>query len=154
MNLMSLNIRGVSESHKVNWIKELKLKHHIDFVGIQETHQVVASSIDIDGCWGNTQYDWEAVDSIGKSGGILCIWDPSVFSKVCSTSSRNYLAITGHWRGFPGLTTIVNVYGPQSITEKRQLWLDLTNLKNAQIGNWVLFGHFNAVRKREERFNS
>lgn len=53
-----------------------------------------------------------AVNPTGRSGGILCIWDPIIFSKNSFNSSRNYIAITGHWKVFPRLTTMVNVYGP------------------------------------------
>ena len=118
MNVMSLNIRGVSESHKIDWIRDLKSKNKIDFIGIQETHASVASTIDVGGCWGSNSFDYEAVDSTGKSGGLLSIWKPEVFSKSNSFSSRHFLAITGHWKGFEDLITFVNVYAPQSISTK------------------------------------
>lgn len=49
---------------------------------------------------------------------------------------------------------MVNVYGPQSITDKRELWENLINLKNSVDGCWIFFGDFNAVRTPDERCNS
>ncbi|KAL7587442.1 hypothetical protein Lser_V15G40495 [Lactuca serriola] len=68
-------------------------------------------------------------------------------------SSRNYLAISGHWKCVPGITTFVNVYGPQSTTDKRALWSELITLKNGHSGTRVFLGDFNAVRFEHERFN-
>lgn len=37
MNIMTLNIRGTGETHKVEWIRKLKHTQKVDFIGIQET---------------------------------------------------------------------------------------------------------------------
>lgn len=81
------------------------------------------------------------------------MWDPKSFLKSNVVSSRYFLAISGKWMGIPGNTTLVNVYAPQSITDKRKLWEELLHIKNFD-GIWVFFGDFNAVRRSDERFNS
>ncbi|XP_023744571.1 uncharacterized protein LOC111892750 [Lactuca sativa] len=53
-----------------------------------------------------------------------------------------------------GLTIIANIYGPQSPHEKKTLWRDLIQIMQNWPGNWLLFGDFNVVRHKEERFNS
>lgn len=154
MNALSLNIRGVGESHKVKWIRTLKRKHKVDFIGLQETRIGDFNQIDVAGCWGSTDFDMAAMNPTGRSGGLLSIWDPQIFNKLSSVSSRHFIATTGDWNGFPGLTTIVNVYAPQSIADKRALWRELGSLKSSNDGIWVFLGDFNAVRKPEDRFNS
>lgn len=94
------------------------------------------------------------MNPVGRSGGIISIWDPHVFVRSHTFSSRHFLAVSGHWLGFPGTTTLVNVYGPQSIQEKRKLWADLLDLKRSIDGTWVFLGDFNAVRYEQERLNS
>ncbi|KAL4582225.1 hypothetical protein LXL04_006769 [Taraxacum kok-saghyz] len=84
----------------------------------------------------------------------ICMWDPCTFVKSQVTTSRNFLVISGKWIGVPGTTTIVNVYVPQSITDKRRLWTELLNLKRSIDGVWIFLGDFNAVRFQHERFNS
>ncbi|KAK1425291.1 hypothetical protein QVD17_20642 [Tagetes erecta] len=49
---------------------------------------------------------------------------------------------------------IVNVYAPQRLPEKKNLWDALENLKLSTPGIWVLCGDFNAVRLQEERKNT
>lgn len=154
MNALSLNIRGVGESHKVDWIRRLKQVHMIDFIGIQESRVTDYNRIDFVGCWGSPDFEFAAVNPTGRSGGLFCIWDPIIFSKINIMSSRNYLEISGHWKGVPRITTFVNVYGPQSTTDKRALWSELITLKNGLSGAWIFLGDFNAVRFEHERFNS
>ncbi|XP_052620998.1 uncharacterized protein LOC128126882 [Lactuca sativa] len=48
----------------------------------------------------------------------------------------------------------VNVYGPQSPSEKRKLWEELLLIKNSRSACWIVFGDFNVVRRQEERINS
>ncbi|XP_023749748.1 uncharacterized protein LOC111898035 [Lactuca sativa] len=99
-------------------------------------------------------FDLEAINPTTGSGGILSIWDSTIFRKSESFLTRNYIATTGSWKGFPGTTTIVNVYAPQSVTEKRSLWEDLTLLKSQTPGTWIFLGDFNVVSHPKERFNS
>lgn len=154
MNIMSLNIRGMGDSNKVVWINKIKNAHKIDFIGLQETRVADVNLIDLAGCWGSAHYEVEAVNPTGRSGGLICIWDPCIFTKISSTSSRYYIMITGHWKGLQGITSLVNVYAPQEITAKRDLCSELITLKTSSSGNWVFFGDFNAVRSPEDRMNS
>ena len=48
----------------------------------------------------------------------------------------------------------VNVYGPHSVHEKNDLWLELIQIKNNIDGIWLFCGDFNTVRRRDERSNS
>lgn len=38
MNVLSLNIRGMSKSHKFDWLHKLRKEHKFSFCGLQETH--------------------------------------------------------------------------------------------------------------------
>lgn len=73
MNLLSINIRGFSQSHKVEWIKELKTKQKIDFRSVQETHVANKNRANVTGCWQSNDFDFEFVQPHGKYGGLLCM---------------------------------------------------------------------------------
>ncbi|GJW73910.1 RNA-directed DNA polymerase, eukaryota, reverse transcriptase zinc-binding domain protein [Tanacetum coccineum] len=48
-------------------------------------------------CWGNFAFDYVHSDSVGNSGGILCVWDPSSYRKKDVTVSDYFIMIRGVW---------------------------------------------------------
>nr|GEY33271.1 hypothetical protein [Tanacetum cinerariifolium] len=56
----------------------------------------------MDGCIANMaeiiESQGEADESVGNSGGILCVWDPNVFCKYSATVSDYFILIRGRWR--------------------------------------------------------
>ncbi|GJU07962.1 hypothetical protein Tco_1124392 [Tanacetum coccineum] len=63
-----------------------------------------------------------------NSGGILCIWEASVFKKEFVTVSDNFVAIYGSWCSNNSKLLIVVVYAPQSSACKRLLWEYISSL--------------------------
>jgi len=123
MNLMTLNIRGLGEKHKQDWVSKLRLEQNLSFMAIQETH--LEDDINLDfviKCWGTRNCDFDFVNSTGRSGGIISVWDTAVFSVSKSIKSRSFLILIGKWINISGVTAIVNVYGPQSRGDKKRLW--------------------------------
>jgi len=119
----------VGEAQKVDWVRKLKHLHNVDFLGLQETRVLDYNLIDVRGCWGSGNFNFSAVNPTGRSGGLINIWNSNIFNVIKSVTSRHFIAISGQWKGFPGTTTIVNVYAPQSISDKRTLWHELLKLK-------------------------
>ena len=56
--------------------------------------------------------------------------------------------------GVEGLNGLVNVYRPNSVTERKETWENFHNLISKEEIKWVLFGDFNEVKKAEEQLNS
>lgn len=106
------------------------------------------------GCWDSSEYDFDWVDSVGKSGGILSIWNNQVFKKSEVIKARHFLIVIGRWVGIEESVAFANIYGPQAVTDKEKLWEEVLEIKNSKAGKWVVFGDFNAVRRPDERFNS
>nr|KAJ0203968.1 hypothetical protein LSAT_V11C500292530 [Lactuca sativa] len=154
MNCLSLNVRGIGETHKVNWVKRLKVRNRSSFVGIQETQLRNIEAIDVHGCWDSDEFGFSATQASGRSGGILSLWDANVYNVTNTIKSKHFLITIGDWEGIPGDTIIANVYGPHELTEKRRVWEELLQIKRAKDGTWIVFGDFNTVRRREERHNS
>lgn len=99
-------------------------------------------------------FDCDHINPTGGSGGLLNLWDASNLCKSQTVSTRNYIATSGYQKGFPGTTTLVNVYAPQSIIDEWKLQEELKELKQSLNGIWVFLGDFNVVRAPCERLNS
>ncbi|GJY39684.1 RNA-directed DNA polymerase, eukaryota [Tanacetum coccineum] len=72
-------------------------------------------------------------DSVGNSGGILCIWDPNSFRRSSFTRSDYFVIVRGVWLKSGIDLMIVVVYAPQEAKEKRMLWDYLAHVSN----QWV-----------------
>ncbi|GKA34947.1 RNA-directed DNA polymerase, eukaryota [Tanacetum coccineum] len=105
-------------------------------------------------CWGNFAFDYVHSDSVGNSGGILCVWDPRYFKKNNVTVLDYFIMIRGIWVPSGKNLLIISVYAPQELSDKKMLW-DYLSLA---ISNWkgevVVMGDFNEVRTNSERFGS
>ena len=111
--------KGVGEDVKVNWVRRLKIHHKATFVGLQETQISNFSNINAKGCWDSNEYDFDGIDSNGRSGGLISIWDTRCFQKLDVIKNRHFLIVIGKCKNTDENLNIVNVYGPQSPCEKR-----------------------------------
>nr|GEX41989.1 putative RNA-directed DNA polymerase, eukaryota, reverse transcriptase zinc-binding domain protein [Tanacetum cinerariifolium] len=93
-------------------------------------------------------------DSLGNSGGILCIWEASIFKKDGTAISDNFIAIYGTWLPRNVKILLVAVYAPQQPGSKRALWDFLSNLVRRWNGEAIIMGDFNDVRTMDERLGS
>ncbi|GKA20408.1 RNA-directed DNA polymerase, eukaryota [Tanacetum coccineum] len=112
------------------------------------------SHMDVKSLWGNSNFDFVASDSLGNSGGILCIWEASIFKKDGATISDNFIAIYGTWLPRNVKILLVAVYAPQQPGSKRALWDFLSNLVRRWNGEAIIMGDFNDVRTMDERLGS
>ncbi|GJZ47836.1 RNA-directed DNA polymerase, eukaryota [Tanacetum coccineum] len=121
---------------------------------IIETKMDKMDLFSIKALWGNLSFDYAFCPSIGFSGGILCVWDPSLFVKENVTVSESFLAITGTWIPSTTKLLIISIYAPQDLNERRLLWDFLHHLIESWDGEYMLMGDFNEVRFDYERFGS
>ncbi|GJY88352.1 RNA-directed DNA polymerase, eukaryota, partial [Tanacetum coccineum] len=112
------------------------------------------SHMDVKSLWGNSNFDFVASDSLGNSGGILCIWEASIFKKDGATISDNFIAIYGTWLPRNVKILLVAVYAPQQPGSKRALWDFLSNLVRRWNGEAIIMGDFNDVQTMDERLGS
>ncbi|GKE98183.1 RNA-directed DNA polymerase, eukaryota, reverse transcriptase zinc-binding domain protein, partial [Tanacetum coccineum] len=92
--------------------------------------------------------------SIGKSGGLLTVWDPSCFYKAHVTAMDNVLVVEGEW-SFKSLKCfMLNVYAPQDDRKKQELWRLILHFMASNPGNYFIFGDFNVVCYASERIGS
>ena len=155
MNIMTLNIRGLGEKHKVDWVPRLRNLYKLCMICIQESKLgELSPPLNITECWGDNNWGFEQVFTTGRSGGLVLIWDKGAFTLIDTFKSRYFILTLGNLVGINGLTGIINIYGPQSSHEKSKLWNELLSLKSSILATWILMGDFNVVRRPEERINS
>ncbi|GJW81292.1 RNA-directed DNA polymerase, eukaryota [Tanacetum coccineum] len=154
MNFMSLNIQGLAQKAKKDCVKELCVKNKVNLFSLQETKMESIELFSVKMCWGNFAFDYVHSDSVGNSGGILCVWDPRYFKKNNVTVLDYFIMIRGIWVPSGKNLLIISVYAPQELSDKKMLW-DYLSLA---ISNWkgevVVMGDFNEVRTNSERFGS
>ncbi|GJR16919.1 RNA-directed DNA polymerase, eukaryota [Tanacetum coccineum] len=105
-------------------------------------------------CWRNYGFDHIHGNSVGNSGGILCVWDPNSFKKNSYTISDFFVIIRGLWLKSGVNILIVVVYGPHDPRDKRIMWDYLAHSFNQWDGEVIVMGDFNEVRYKTDRFGS
>ncbi|GKD19602.1 RNA-directed DNA polymerase, eukaryota, partial [Tanacetum coccineum] len=145
---------GLTQKAKKDWVRELCIKNKVNFVGLQETKMEYMDLFSVRSCWGNPTFDYVHSDSVGNSGGILCIWDPNSFCMASFTRSDYFVIIRGKWLK-SGIDLIIGVvYAPQEAKDKRMLWDYLSHVSGQWDGEIVMMGDFNEARHKSERFGS
>ncbi|GJU60430.1 RNA-directed DNA polymerase, eukaryota [Tanacetum coccineum] len=122
--------------------------------GENETKMEKISDMEIKFLWGNYNFDYSISEALGNSGGILCVWDPSIFHKDHHIISDNFIALYGTWIPMKSQLLMISVYAPQSPNSKRLLWNYISSLINRWNGESMVMGDFNEVRCPEERWGS
>ena len=90
------------------------------------------------------------VDADGSDGGIITIWRPNFFKLVSSFCNRNFVLMSGIiLPDFP--CTILNVYGPSTVSKKKSVWSSIMNLQGHFPSPWCMGGNFKEVRNTNER---
>nr|GEV47131.1 hypothetical protein [Tanacetum cinerariifolium] len=96
---------------------------------LQETKMKCISHMDVKSIWGNSNYKFVASGSLGNSGGILSVWEDSIFTKDDVSISDIFIPLYGTWLPTNSKVLIV----------KRET---------------IVLGDFSVVRFEEERFRS
>jgi len=121
MIITTFNIRGLGGGPKKCALRRLFSTVRPDLILIQETMAPA---------WRACHYflnifpGWEvsAVDSVGHSGGLLCIWNPSICN-FASFSSVAGILLVGKVKGLEDTLKVYNIYGP--FRDREPFWQDL-----------------------------
>nr|XP_043623555.1 uncharacterized protein LOC122595278 [Erigeron canadensis] len=104
--------------------------------------------------WGNYSFNYVEAHANGRSGGVLSLWDPSSFVKSYTYSFDNFIVVKGTWMVNNCNCYMVNVYAPQSESDKLDLWAQICGFMQAHEGKYLICGDFNSVRCRDDRMGS
>ncbi|GKA09495.1 RNA-directed DNA polymerase, eukaryota [Tanacetum coccineum] len=129
MICLSVNVQGLGGKEKKQWVKKLSF-------------------------WGNMSFDFATSSTRGRSGGILCVWDNTLFQKKRVYSNKHCLCVEGTWLATNSDLLFISVYSPQELTLKRALWAYMADIISRWHGEVVAMGDFNEVRYASERHGS
>nr|GEX83389.1 RNA-directed DNA polymerase, eukaryota [Tanacetum cinerariifolium] len=122
IKMLSLNVQGLGNKTKKERVNELNNKHGVNSLALQEMKMDCISHLDVKFMWGNSNFQFVASDSVKNSGGILCVWEETIFKKENVSMLDNFIAIYGTWLLTSTKILIVAIYAPQSPVLKRTLW--------------------------------
>ncbi|PWA80208.1 RNA-directed DNA polymerase, eukaryota [Artemisia annua] len=126
----------------------------LGFNGKMESKSDDLSNFDFSKHWGNKAFGMEYVGSVGQSGGLICLWDSSIFDFNVVVKNRYFLRLSGVIKGSGKRINLINVYAPQGVAAKNVLWGLIEGELRSSSGLWAVMGDFNAVRFAEERKGS
>jgi hypothetical protein len=89
--------------------------------------------------------------SIGRSRGIITIWDSSVFSGVEVFQNIYALSVELHATKSDAYWTLTNIYAPCIDSEQLQFLQWLHNLHILADENYMMVGDFNLIRSPQDR---
>lgn len=84
MKLLSLNIRGFGGDSQLRLLREMIQKEEVGFVAIQGTLLKGEVSGILKLLWPSCDYGYCFVPSLGRSGGLLCMWRKDTFEASVS----------------------------------------------------------------------
>ena len=151
MKILAWNTRGLGDKSKRMVIKRSLKRLNPDLVLIQETKK---DSIDINiikELWSSKDIGWAFVEAIGRSGGMLTMWDESKVS-VIEVLKGGYSLSVKCLTINKKCCWITNVYGPNDYRERKHLWEELFSLVAYCAEAWCIGGDFNITRRIQERF--
>ncbi|XP_071690575.1 uncharacterized protein [Rutidosis leptorrhynchoides] len=153
MKILSLNVRGLGVTGKFSWVKNLSFCEKVDVLALQETRCKFLNERWVYNLWGNNDCGYVQKEAVGKSGGLLLIWDSKSFIATANLCSEFFVAVRGNWIVSGKESIIVCVYGPHKDVTKKLMWDQLNSLVNEVDTAWVLCGNFNEVRESSDRLN-
>ncbi|XP_021975311.1 uncharacterized protein LOC110870438 [Helianthus annuus] len=121
---------------------------------LQETQFASLVGVDLGRFWGKGSFEFDWVGAPGRSGGLVSLWDPKRFSASRVVKSRFFLCIHGYLKDDGKAFSLINIYAPQKLRDKRSLCAELEGIIVRDNAFWVVGGYFNCVRDRSERRNS
>ena len=110
MKIISWNTRGLKDPTKCLALKKFIKNHHPDVVMIQDRKWKTLMQYFVKSIWNSKDSEWEFVESLGASGGILTMWDKSKITVVENIKGRFSLSIKGDTM-CKKRCWITNVYG-------------------------------------------
>ncbi|XP_028105255.1 uncharacterized protein LOC114304285 [Camellia sinensis] len=100
--------------------------------------------------WPYEGMEFMLVDSDESASGLLCIWRPHVFELKERCCSKNFIILSGtSCNSFQ--CVLVNIYAPNEVLKRRQLWDTLVNVYPNFPNPWCVEGDFNEIRYMGER---
>ncbi|KAL8531214.1 hypothetical protein ACS0TY_008006 [Phlomoides rotata] len=137
---------------KCKEVRELIKNRKIGVCFIQETKKEVIYEGLCFSMWGSRQVGWAYRAAVGRSGGILALWNTESFTTSSWWHMEGAVVVNGVWGSERIDCCLVNIYAACSLPEIIALWNRLLQVV-VQVSDSCLCiaGYFNSVRRDTER---
>ncbi|RVW45741.1 hypothetical protein CK203_094977 [Vitis vinifera] len=150
MKIISWNVRGLGSSNKRRVIKDFLRLENPDVVMIQETKKEKCDKRLVGSVWTIRNKDWVILPACGASGGILFIWDSKKLYKEEVVLGSFSISVKFALEGC-GPLWISAVYGPNSLSLRKDFWVELYDIYGLTFPLWCVGGDFNVIRRSSEK---
>nr|GEZ26618.1 RNA-directed DNA polymerase, eukaryota [Tanacetum cinerariifolium] len=113
------SINGLGGKEKKQWVNTLCHSHQVNFLSLQETKMVSFDVFVVRAFWGNMLFDFATSLAHGRPGGILCVWDNSLFHKKRTYSTDHCLCVEGVINRWHGETIVMGDFNEVRFTLER-----------------------------------
>ncbi|XP_026438068.1 uncharacterized protein LOC113336633 [Papaver somniferum] len=150
-NIISWNVNGLLDITKRDSLQVLLRMWKPDIICLQETHVKGWKRHQVKQLWGANNFNYVALDSIGRSGGIIIIWNTNTINVIDFLLGAFSISVRCNYINDDFVWMLTSVYGPVHDFEKDQFWDELRDMRTIWDDPWVLSGDFNCTRFANER---
>ncbi|GMI66437.1 hypothetical protein HRI_000313000 [Hibiscus trionum] len=123
-NLISWNIRGLGNPLKKRAVKRLCSKGNVSVILLKETKIQCYKGNLVRSLWGSRLGGFSFAPSMGHSGGLISIWNPSIFFAVDKElRSQRFIILVGELCRWKVKACLVNVYTPNDLVERKNFFI-------------------------------
>lgn len=151
MIILSWNIRGIGAKVKKSLLRNLIKSHDPIFVFIQESKLENCSQRIISSIWNNANIGWSSSPFAGLSGGIISLWNNSLFSMVDCRIHKHWIGLSGQLRSHQFECILINIYNPCNVDRRKEVWAEIIEFHWQKKLPCLIMGDFNETLSLSDR---
>ena len=154
MRCITWNVRGLRDPWRRGVVGRYLREWRVDIICLQETMLVNTNRrFWSDLGWGGSD-TYVCIDASKRSGDILLAWKTSMFEREEIWRGRHIVAARLTHRADDRNLVVASAYGPTNVSNRGELWEDLTQLCETFSNTALLIGgDFNVTLNAEDRPN-
>ncbi|KAL4341440.1 hypothetical protein GQ457_08G019460 [Hibiscus cannabinus] len=150
---------GIGKVREESCSKKVINHYKLSVLFIQESKlKLVNSRIIGQMCRSYNNFNFNFVASEGSAGGLISMWDSDVFKCDSGLGTRRFIILQGTFRKLDFKCALINVYGPNDVGERTQMFEELAKCIKDLRTPVILGVDFNIIRSKDEKigvcFNS
>ncbi|TYI19165.1 hypothetical protein ES332_A07G145500v1 [Gossypium tomentosum] len=145
--------KGLGSDGKIVAINRLVRIHRVNVCFLQETKLEKVSGDLVRRIWGEDYFEFRFAAEVGRSGGLITIWDKSSFITRKVYCTNRLIVVERNWccEGWEGV--LINVYTPNGLLEQKIFWVEILEVRDRFTYFWIVGGDSNAIRNKSDKSN-
>ncbi|KAG4187478.1 hypothetical protein ERO13_A08G110701v2 [Gossypium hirsutum] len=116
MRIVTWNIRGLASEVKIEMVSRLETKLQVVFGDLITRN------------WGDDNFDFRYETAVGRSGGLITIWDKEYFQMNKEYCVNQFVVVEGIWLSESWEGVLINVYTPNTLMKQKILWDEMIEI--------------------------